>query len=284
MSDNGPVMSQQVCRAALQRSVGKIFYHAGFEEFQPSALDAITDIAGSFFKNLVHTLGVYSEVPKARAEQAKASSENPVSKPRFTAEEAILHSLHENGVDLEALETYVKDDVDRLGSKLTVMHDRMRSHLAELLVSSIFMSIVTNAYMVSAPLSTPMPEQTALALSTTAASSSLVVILPKTSTRISLVSRSLVSTRSSALLLSVCLSTCCRIACTMRTERKTRGMYLTRVLLHQSHLTQPLLQRYRNVRRHLRTTSSLRSRYHRKCQLPNRPRAVILPPQAARKQ
>ncbi|KAJ9647200.1 Transcriptional activator spt7 [Coniosporium tulheliwenetii] len=133
ISDEGPIMSQWVCRAALQRSVGKIFYHAGFEEFQPSALDAITDIAGTFFKNLVQTLGVYSAMPKIKTEQATPISEKAALKPRFTAEEAILHSLHENGVDLEALESYVKDDVDRLGSKLSVMHDRMRSHLAELL-------------------------------------------------------------------------------------------------------------------------------------------------------
>jgi len=53
--------------------------------------------------------------------------------PRFTQEEAVLHSLHANGVDLESLETYVKDDVERLGTKLGGMHDRMRSYYAELL-------------------------------------------------------------------------------------------------------------------------------------------------------
>jgi transcriptional activator SPT7 len=55
ISDDGPVMSPWVCRAALQRSVGEVFYHAGFEEFQPSALDAVTDIAGDFFTKLAHS-------------------------------------------------------------------------------------------------------------------------------------------------------------------------------------------------------------------------------------
>jgi hypothetical protein len=32
----------------LQRSVAKIFYHTGFEEYQPSALEAVTDIAADF--------------------------------------------------------------------------------------------------------------------------------------------------------------------------------------------------------------------------------------------
>ena len=47
-----------------------------------------------------------------------------------------MHSLHEHGLDLEALETYVKDDIDRLGTKLGVVHDRMKLHLADLLVSA----------------------------------------------------------------------------------------------------------------------------------------------------
>lgn len=229
VSDDGPVMSQWVCRAALQRSVGKIFYHAGFEEFQPSALDAITDIAGNFFKNLVQTLGVYSDAPKIKAEQTTAIGEKAALKPRFTAEEAILHSLHENGVDLEALESYVKDDVDRLGSKVTVMHDRMRSHLAELLVSLVTVPITAHTYVISVLRSMQMPEQTVSVPSMMAASSSLAVTLPKISMRTSSASKSLALTRNSVSLLSACLSIFYRIVCTMRTERKTQGMHLTRV-------------------------------------------------------
>ncbi|KAF2175558.1 hypothetical protein K469DRAFT_610247 [Zopfia rhizophila CBS 207.26] len=135
VSEEGAIMSPYVCRAALQRSVGKIFYHAGFEEFQPSALEAVTDIAGNFFQNLVHTLGVYRERPKMKSDTSlMAPNGEPTNwVPRFTQEEAVLHCLHENGVDLETLETYVKDDVERLGTKLAGMHDRMRSHYAELL-------------------------------------------------------------------------------------------------------------------------------------------------------
>jgi hypothetical protein len=115
--------------------VGKIFYHAGFEEFQPSALDAVTDIAATFFQNLVTSLGVYRETPKMKSEVpiSLPNGETTTWTPRFTQEEAVLHSLHANGVDLESLETYVKDDVERLGTKLGGMHDRMRSYYAELL-------------------------------------------------------------------------------------------------------------------------------------------------------
>ena len=134
-SEDGPIMAPYVCRAALQRSVGKIFYHAGFEEFQPSALDAVTDIAAKFFQNVVASLGIYRETPKMKSDVPVALPNGQMTMwtPRFTQEEAILHSLHANGVDLESLETYVKDDVERLGTKLGGMHERMRSYYAELL-------------------------------------------------------------------------------------------------------------------------------------------------------
>ncbi|KAH8727220.1 transcriptional activator spt7 [Phaeosphaeriaceae sp. PMI808] len=135
VSEEGALMAPLVCRAALQRSVGKIFYHAGFEEFQPSALDAVTDIAAKFFQNLVASLGVYRETPKMKSELPLTLPNGKTTfwTPRFTQEEAILHSLHANGVDLETLETYVKEDVERLGTKLSGMYDRMRSYYAELL-------------------------------------------------------------------------------------------------------------------------------------------------------
>lgn len=135
VSEDGPVMAPYVCRAALQRSVGKIFYHAGFEEFQPSALDAVTDIAAKFFQNLVASLGIYRETPKMKVDTPISLPNGTLTSwaPRFTQEEATLHALHANGVDLETLETYVKDDVERLSTKLTGMHDRMRSYYAELL-------------------------------------------------------------------------------------------------------------------------------------------------------
>ena len=62
------------------------------------------------------------------------SSEPTVTwKSKFTTEETILHCLHENGMDVESLESYVKDDVERLGGKLSTVHDRMKGHLADLL-------------------------------------------------------------------------------------------------------------------------------------------------------
>ncbi|KAL8708030.1 MAG: hypothetical protein Q9220_007026 [cf. Caloplaca sp. 1 TL-2023] len=135
MNDEGPVVNTGVSKAALKRSVAKLFFHAGFEEFQPSALDAVTDLASDFFVKIGKTLVEYSQTPKIPISKPipGGSDEEVIWKDRFTQEEMILHTLHENGADLEALESYVKDETDRSGTKLVQMQDRMKAHLADLL-------------------------------------------------------------------------------------------------------------------------------------------------------
>lgn len=132
VAGDGPVMAPAVCRSAMKRSVAKIFYHAGFEELQPSALDVVTDIAGDYFEKLIRTFNVYREADKKDA-TGKWAERGAKCQPRYTQEEVILHALNESGHSLESIEGYAKDDVDRLGSKLGVIHERMKSHLADLL-------------------------------------------------------------------------------------------------------------------------------------------------------
>ncbi|KAK4242925.1 hypothetical protein C8A03DRAFT_10938 [Achaetomium macrosporum] len=132
LAGEGPVMAGEACRSALQRSVAKIFYHAGFEELQPSALDTITDIAGDYFQKLVRTFNVYREVEKKPATGVWAER-GARFQPRFTPEEVILHTLNENGHDVDSLESYARDEIDRLGNKLGQIHERMKAHLADLL-------------------------------------------------------------------------------------------------------------------------------------------------------
>ena len=131
-SDDGPIMATWVCKAALSRSVAKLCYHAGFEELQPSALDVITDIAGDFFTKLARSFNIYREAPKVPTLGTRAEAGTRWQE-RFNNEEVALHALNENGFDVESLENYVKDDVERLGGKLGVMHERMKAHLADLL-------------------------------------------------------------------------------------------------------------------------------------------------------
>ena len=95
-------------------------------------MDVITEIAGDFFQKLAHTVSVYKESPKVPAIGAAAAAGKKWQE-RYTDEEVILHSLSENGLEVETLESYVKDDVERLGAKLGVMHERMKAHLSDLL-------------------------------------------------------------------------------------------------------------------------------------------------------
>ncbi|KAI1377997.1 hypothetical protein F4677DRAFT_414136 [Hypoxylon crocopeplum] len=126
------VMAPEVCRAAMQRSVGKIFYHAGFEELQPSAMDAITDIAADYFGKLIKTFKSYTEI-EMKDPSPEYFQRGYTAQPRFNEEEALLHTLSEGGYSVEALESYAKDEVERLGHRLTGIHERMKSHLGDLL-------------------------------------------------------------------------------------------------------------------------------------------------------
>ncbi|KAL8923268.1 MAG: hypothetical protein Q9208_004668 [Pyrenodesmia sp. 3 TL-2023] len=136
MNDTGPVVSLEVSQAALRRSVAKMFFHAGFEEFQPSALDAATDLASDFLYKITKTLVEYQQTPQTPVQKPVPGGSGELGvtwKARFTKEEMVLHTLHENGSDLEALQAYIKDDMDRTSSKLVQMQDRMKAHLADLL-------------------------------------------------------------------------------------------------------------------------------------------------------
>lgn len=99
---------------------------------QPSALDAITDIAGDYFHKLATTFKTYAEADRTDPTPVYAQRGARVQ-PRFTDEEVLLHTLYENGYSVEDLESYAKDEVDRLGNKLVSMHDRMKTHLSDLL-------------------------------------------------------------------------------------------------------------------------------------------------------
>ena len=131
MSDHGPVIAPKVSRAALQRTTAELLMHAGFEEFQPSALDAFTDLASDYFTKIARSLVSYSQAPLVPI--TVPGKDQSVWKQRFSREECILHTLQENGADLEALDTYVNEDIDRAGTRLTATHDRMKAHLADLL-------------------------------------------------------------------------------------------------------------------------------------------------------
>ncbi|KAG5656196.1 hypothetical protein KAF25_009072 [Fusarium avenaceum] len=130
ISDDGPVMATETCQEALKRSIAKVLYHTGFEELQPSAMDAFTGVVGDYFHKLVRTFNLYNEAEK---EPTPATVPGVRFQPKFTPEEVILHTLDENGHDVSSLELYAKDEIDRLSTKLDALHERMKLHLTDLL-------------------------------------------------------------------------------------------------------------------------------------------------------
>ena len=134
MSDEGPVVAPHVVRAALQRSVAKLCFHAGFEDYQPSALDAFTELASDFFTKLATSLAGYLEAPKTAVQipsPGNPGKTDVIWRPRFTMEEIVLHSLQDKGCDLDSLDAYVSEDIDRIGNRVATMHERMKAHLAD---------------------------------------------------------------------------------------------------------------------------------------------------------
>lgn len=143
MTDDGPLMAPWVSKAALTRSIGEIFFHAGFEEFQPSAIDAVSDMAETFFRNLCSNLSTYLTEEKipvsssvsvpATQKSVQSTDAKPTLQPAIPVEEAILHTLHESGQCLNDLDYYAAEEIDRTANRLQTMYDRMRSHYADLL-------------------------------------------------------------------------------------------------------------------------------------------------------
>lgn len=90
-------------------------------DFQPFAFDVVTNVAIEYLQDLGRTLTTYLN--------------NIDQRKKFTEEEMILHMLDLNSVQgLEELEMYIKDDIERYGTKLEDCHRRLKRFLTELLV------------------------------------------------------------------------------------------------------------------------------------------------------
>lgn len=100
-------------RALMERANIKLLYAAGFEDVQPNALDAFNEITIEYMKMLGKLMKEYSE-----------------SLTNFSLEEMLRHTLHESGVDnLQVLENYVVEDVDKQAERLLNLKGRMQQFL-----------------------------------------------------------------------------------------------------------------------------------------------------------
>ncbi|RUS30725.1 hypothetical protein BC938DRAFT_479038 [Jimgerdemannia flammicorona] len=104
------VMNEDAGLDLLGRVVAKMLAHAGFEGAQASAAHVVTEVAVDYMMNLGKSLRVYMD------NYNKGMS----------AEEIVLHTLYENGVNnIGELESYVRDEIERYGTKLGDIHRRL---------------------------------------------------------------------------------------------------------------------------------------------------------------
>ncbi|EPB89608.1 hypothetical protein HMPREF1544_03540 [Mucor circinelloides 1006PhL] len=114
-------ISQEATHQMMQRTVIQLLTHAGFEAAQSGPLNVITDLMAEYFTNLGKTVKTYCDTHGND----------------MMAEEILLHSLHENGVSqLEDLENYVTDDVEKYGHRLKDVSRRLEGTYQELVAGS----------------------------------------------------------------------------------------------------------------------------------------------------
>ncbi|GAN00791.1 transcriptional activator spt7 [Mucor ambiguus] len=114
-------ISQEATHQMMQRTVIQLLTHAGFEAAQGGPLNVMTDLMAEYFTNIGKTVRAYCDTHNKD----------------MTGEEILLHSLHENGVSqLEDLETYAMDDVEKYGHRLKDVSRRLEGTYQELVAGS----------------------------------------------------------------------------------------------------------------------------------------------------
>lgn len=112
---------ENLARALMRRSSSHLLYQAGFEDFQPQAIDAFGEIAGDFLTTIGKVMKEYTESPK-----------------QLTEEQALRHTLFEVGIpDLNALGDYVAEEVVSRSDKVVALHDRLKKFLNDFIHGNV---------------------------------------------------------------------------------------------------------------------------------------------------
>ncbi|EJT96990.1 hypothetical protein DACRYDRAFT_119786 [Dacryopinax primogenitus] len=90
--------------------------HAGFEGCSKTALGVVNDVAAEYIRNIGRSMRYFLDMHSAD----------------MPAEEIVLHTLFENGVtEVNQLERYVRDDVQRYGGRLQEISRRLQTAYRE---------------------------------------------------------------------------------------------------------------------------------------------------------
>lgn len=109
-------ISAESAREHASYNTRLILAHRGFEGGHRSAVDVLTETLGEFLSNMGRMLRLYSD--------RYATS--------MSAEEMILHTLQETqGTSVHSLENYIRNDVERYGTKMSDLLRKLRSSYRE---------------------------------------------------------------------------------------------------------------------------------------------------------
>lgn len=102
---------------SLKRVTASMLAHSGFEGANEIPLDLFTRVAGDYLRNLGRTFRLLIDG----------------FSHQMDSEEIVLHALHENGqIELQDLESHIKDDIGRETSKVAEMQRKVRQSYKEL--------------------------------------------------------------------------------------------------------------------------------------------------------
>lgn len=111
--------NDQVCAAVMRKAVAKLAMHQGFEFCEMSALDSLQEITADFMGKLGRTLCMYLQ-----------ESEDI----RMDSEDMVKSTLLDNGVgDVKAIDNYIRDNIDRFGTKIRDLKRNMTTYMGDLL-------------------------------------------------------------------------------------------------------------------------------------------------------
>lgn len=97
------IVDEDAAQQMMQRTIIQLLTHAGFEGAHAMPLGIITELVAERFSDIGKTIRNYWDEYNHE----------------MTGEEILLHTLHENGVNqLEDLDDYITDDVERHGDRL----------------------------------------------------------------------------------------------------------------------------------------------------------------------
>lgn len=112
--------NEEASRIALRRNIAKISMHTGFEDTEPMAIDALTEVAADYIGKLGRSMKMWME------------SNEPSS--TFNLSNVITNVLEEHGIEsVTSLDLYIQNDIERQNQRLVDQKKKLAVFVSDLL-------------------------------------------------------------------------------------------------------------------------------------------------------